>query len=339
MLVQDERLTRKVGAVAIVVGLAAIVFVVAIADRIEWGARTRITVELASSGGLREGAAFTVAGRTVGEVESIALSPSGGVAVGVSLEADEAARIGRGGDVFVTSRGTFGERYLEIGPDPDPDGPHLREGDRLIGREPPSLDRVLQRTWDNLTIAKQFAEAVAPEFAAFRDQLRALGTTLDELFPPANLIGVAALGVEVQGLVDEARRLRDVSLGGEVGLVAIGAVLDRARATIAQAREVLDGLEGKAGLLATRLDTVRARVDKRGPAAVAAVELAIARLRTALDKIDPLLAKVADINGRLARGEGSIGRLMKDPEFPEDAKELGKMLKRQPWKLFARPKQ
>jgi hypothetical protein len=28
---------------------------------------------------------------------------------------------------------------------------------------------------------------------------------------------------------------------------------------------------------------------------------------------------------------------MKDPEFPEDAKELGKILKRQPWKIIGRP--
>ena len=28
---------------------------------------------------------------------------------------------------------------------------------------------------------------------------------------------------------------------------------------------------------------------------------------------------------------------MHDPEFPEDAKELGKILKRQPWKLIDHP--
>jgi hypothetical protein len=28
---------------------------------------------------------------------------------------------------------------------------------------------------------------------------------------------------------------------------------------------------------------------------------------------------------------------MNDPEFPEDAKELGKILKRQPWKVINRP--
>ena len=57
-----------------------------------------------------------------------------------------------------------------------------------------------------------------------------------------------------------------------------------------------------------------------------------------LDQVEPLLAKVDDISGRLARGEGSLGLLMKDPEFPEDAKELGKILKRQPWKVIAKPK-
>ena len=32
-------------------------------------------------------------------------------------------------------------------------GRALREGDELLGRDPPSLDRVLQRTWDNMTTA------------------------------------------------------------------------------------------------------------------------------------------------------------------------------------------
>jgi hypothetical protein len=50
-----------------------------------------------------------------------------------------------------------------------------------------------------------------------------------------------------------------------------------------------------------------------------------------------LLAKVAEINARIARGEGSLGKLMKDPEFPEDAKALGKIMKRQPWRIIQRP--
>jgi hypothetical protein len=60
-------------------------------------------------------------------------------------------------------------------------------------------------------------------------------------------------------------------------------------------------------------------------------------VRGALDKVDPLLAMVREIIGRLERGEGSLGRLSRDPEFPEDTKELGKILKRQPWKILGKP--
>ena len=43
------------------------------------------------------------------------------------------------------------------------------------------------------------------------------------------------------------------------------------------------------------------------------------------------------LNQALARGDGSIMKLMHDPEFPEEAKELGKIMKRQPWKIIDRP--
>jgi len=67
------------------------------------------------------------------------------------------------------------------------------------------------------------------------------------------------------------------------------------------------------------------------------VEQTIVAIRAVLDKVDPLLANAAELADRIARGEGSIGRLLQDPEFPEDTKDLGKIMKRQPWKIIARP--
>ena len=57
-------------------------------------------------------------------------------------------------------------------------------------------------------------------------------------------------------------------------------------------------------------------------------------MRATIDKLEPLLAQVDALNASLARGEGSMMRLMHDPEFPEDAKELGKILKRHPWRVI-----
>ena len=80
-----------------------------------------------------------------------------------------------------------------------------------------------------------------------------------------------------------------------------------------------------------------ARVRKSCTARTSSWLIAIERMRAAAAKIEPMLAVVDQINQRLARGEGTLGRLSRDPEFPEDAKELGKILKRQPWRIFGRP--
>lgn len=346
MIAQDERLTRRVGAITLALGIAATIFVVFIYDQLELRARTRIDVYFTQTGGLYEGAPVVVAGREIGTIEAIQLSPrdapntplagAEGVAVRISLLTEDAARIARGGDVFVTSKGAFGARYIEIAPPIAPTGPSLAADPRpLLGNEPPSLDRVLIRTWDNLTIARAFGDAVRPEMDALRQALRDLRTTLESLSP--NLVGVAGLGAEVSLLVDEARTFRETSLGGDAGLAQLDATIAESRAFLARARTTLDALRAEASLLATRSAVLRTRLGERGPKAIAALELVIDRLRDAIDKIDPLLAKIADLNARIARGEGSIGKLMKDPEFPEDAKALGKYLKRHPWKVFQRP--
>ncbi len=344
-LAQDERLTRRVGAITIGLLVFAFVFFVFIADRIEWRSHVRIQVFFRHSGTLREGAPIVIGGRTIGKVESLARSPHGapgplggdeGIVAVVAIESAMAKRITRGGDVFVASRGLLSERYLEIGPAPDPDAPPLADGDQFLGHAPPSFDGVIQRTWIDLTIAKRFADEVSPDFEALRVELRKLATTMDGLVP--NVAGIASLGFEVDGLINEAHRLREVTLGGDAGLAQLSAMLDQSRVTIAQARRMLDTLGAKASVLAASFTALGNRFGTRGPAAVKAIELAIARVRAAVDKIDPLIAKVQDINDRIARGEGSLGRLSRDPEFPEDAKALGKILKRHPWLILARPK-
>lgn len=344
MLAQDGKLATRVGAVVLLLIGGAIVFFVFVSGRLELGERTRLHVLFKHTGELREGAPVIVAGRTVGRVESIALAPRAlagpedGVDVTLVFHTSSAREIARGGDVFISSRGSFlSARHLEIGPSPTPEGPSLADDARpLRGIDPPTMDRVMARTWDNLMIAKRFADEVGPEFRALRDRMRELAATLDTV-APSGVLGALSLRVEVDGLVAEADKFR-ASLGGDRGIAQLGAMLGHARLTIAQARRMLDALDAKATLLAASIDALRARLGDRGPAAVAAVEVAIEKLRAAIDKLDPLLAKVEDLGQRFARGEGTIGKLARDPEFPEDAKALGKMLKRQPWLLFMRPK-
>ena len=343
LLAQDERLTRRVGAATLAVLALSIVFFVFIYDQIEWGSYTRLKIYFHTTGGLREGAPFVVAGNEVGHVESIVLVPRGthrllgdedGVAVRVALESRQARRIGYGGDIFVTSRGALSGKYLEIGPPPikpgEPPPRSLREGDEILGRDPPSLDRVLQRTWDNLTNAAQFASAVRPELDALTAEVDALRATLAEIAPDVHLAD------DLDALIAEGRRTY-AALGGEAGIDQIGAVIDRAGTVVDQARSTIAKLRSSADKLSASLAVVRARIGTRGAEAIDHIQLAIDRVRAAIDKVDPLLAQVAALQAHFVRGDGSLLKLMRDPEFPEDAKELGKILKRQPWKIISRP--
>jgi ABC-type transporter Mla subunit MlaD len=344
LLAQDERLTRRVGAITLVVTGLAIAFFVFVYDQIEWGSHTRIKVYFHTTGGLREGAAFVVAGKAVGRVEAIALVPKGekqilgdedGVEVTVAIHTGDARRIMFGGDVFVASRGPLAGKYLEIGPAPlpkpgEPPLRSLREGDEVRGRDPPSLDRVLQRTWNNMATARAFADEVRPEMNALSAELDALRATLAEIAPEATF------AADVEALVAEARLSYD-ALGGEAGIEKLDAVLDRTGDVVTQARATIAKLRKTSAQLSENLAVMRDRVATRGAEALARIEVAIDRVRLAIDKVDPLLAHVEALRLAFVRGDGSLLKLMRDPEFPEDAKELGKVLKRQPWKIISRP--
>lgn len=339
MLAQDDRLATRVGAIALLVLGAAVGFFVFVYGRIEWTDHVRVRVYFHQIANLHEGAPITIAGHPIGAVEAIARSPEGaatplhgdeGVEVTVALDARAAATVLRGGDVFLASKGAFSERYLEIGPSA-PRGAVLAEGDQILGSDPPSLDRVLQNMWDNLQIAARFTDAIRPELTALRGELSTLSGTLGALPAPV------PIRADLAALLLEAARTRDVALGGDAGLARIQATLALARATLAELRVTLAELDARAQALRAGVTTVQARLGTQGVVALAHIEDAIARTRAAMAKIDPMLATAQDLADRLARGEGTIGKLAHDPEFPEDAKDLGKIMKRRPWRIIAHP--
>jgi ABC-type transporter Mla subunit MlaD len=343
LLATDAHLARRVGTVALAVIALATVFFVVVYDRIEWGSHVRVRVFFHTTGGLSEGAPFVVAGRTVGKVESVALVPRGaskllgdadGIVVTVAIDAGEADRLDHGGDVFVASKGALSGKYLELGPTPEPTR-GLKEGDELVGADPPSLDRVLQRTWDNLQTMGAFAGELKPELDALKAQLKELGQNLDQT---PGVERFAPLIADASDAIDQLQHLRDVALGGDLGAARLGNMIAHGRHALADARVALDKLSASASQLGAGLDALKARLGSKGEEALARFQLAIDRTRAAIAKIEPLMAEVDALNASLEAGDGSMMKLMHDPEFPEDAKELGKILKRHPWRVMDHPK-
>jgi ABC-type transporter Mla subunit MlaD len=345
----DPRVTLRVGGAMLALLAASVAFAVFLLGRLELGAAVRVRVYFAHVAALRTGAPLIVAGRAIGTIEDIALVPSnrapaghplhgtGGAAALVRIDEDAAWMVPINGEIFVSSRGALSDRYLEVAPPAggaEP-GRSVRAGDALRGIDPPSLDRALQRTWDNLVRARLFLEAVRPEWDAFVAELEALEATLDAIEPAPGAYQRSAGAIK--DAVASAGAAWDRALAAGLTPDAVRELLARAGDTASAIDRASGQLRGRVAALRAGIERVRAELDGRGDAAVADVRRALDGADAALAKLDVLVARARSLAAAFARGEGSMARLMRDPEFPEDAKDLGKVLKRHPWRLMSRP--
>jgi hypothetical protein len=103
---------------------------------------------------------------------------------------------------------------------------------------------------------------------------------------------------------------------------------------VALVRSEVAGLSQDLDLLGVRIQAVRDHLpgDFR-----AKFERVSADAKLNLARLESTIAKLEDLAERVAGGQGTIGALMNDPEFSDDAKQLGRYLKRHPWKIIKRP--
>lgn len=351
LLAQDPRLARRVGALTLLAMAAVSAGLVFLLDRGGLGPTIRFRVLFHHTAGLHDRAPLIVAGRPVGRIAAITPVPHGapgplageiGIAVTVELARDERWKVPAAASVFVASRGPLSDRYLEVAPPAGPPGPAVDDGAELRGIDPPTLDTVLQRVWTNLTTFQQFVDTVRPELTALRDQLGALRDRLDAIAGDARAAAgpgapdpLAALVDRTRSLIAAATRTYDPALGGAPGVAHLIVTAGAARATLAEVRAAIDLLAPRLAHTTAELTRVRGHLAAGDPAVRA--DQILATLRRAADQIDPLLATAGELAQRITRGEGSLGRLLSDPEFPEDTKELGKIMKRQPWRIVQKP--
>ena len=319
LLVHDERLGRRVGVVVLVVTAAVVVFVATVRDRLRTSG-VEIAIRFGGPTGLREGAAVRLAGRDVGEVTAVSLAPGdGGVLVLAELDPAWAARIPKNAEIFVGARSLLAPRYLEIAPPRAAPERGFAERDVVRGVDPPDLDRILQRVWDNLTELRGFQGAIAPGAERLDAALARLSWILDRVAPD-----LAPTVDALRGAADEI-----VALAGELdGLDP--RLLDRARATVARVEAAITDLRARAARLAAAIAVVRDRL----PAdLVARVELAVAAIDRATAGATTLAAEARGLLADATTGAGTLAAFARDLELFDDLKAVVKQMKRRPWRV------
>ena len=370
LAVRDRQLTLRVGAVSLV-ALSALVALLVAFDGCGRASGFRATVYFDNAGGLREGAEVRVAGQKIGQVMAISFVPqarlragasdergrgsgaegsrhplygTGGIAAIIEIEHRRAHMAPIDGEYFIAARGLLGERYIAIGPPRGPGaearadagrdavGRPLAAGDEVRGIDPPIMDRVWNRTYRNILAVRGFLDDVRPEGRAFATALSELFETLSSLeAEPGAMEGARE---RVSAVVAEARQLYDTWSSGEITGADLKALVARARVTLDAGRASLAELRPLLQILAAEVARLRAQALPEETRQ--RLTRAIARSETMLAVMEQIIAEGEELLAMVARGEGTVGGLLNDPEFPEDAKQLGRIIKRRPWRVIGR---
>ncbi len=236
----------------------------------------RVEAVFDSVAGLDAKSAVRVAGVRVGTVESIGLENGRALTV---LLLDEPITLTEGASAAVSNLGLLGDKYVLLDPGPVGATP-LPDGTRLPGRSPLSLDDAMARLND---VAESLGEVTRSVSGAGGE------TSISRL-----LDNLEATSVMIRELVATNRQQVSSTVAN----------FDRLSATLA---DRLPTLSERLEDILTAVDTVLG--ENRG------------NLSESLDNIRSLTAglqgsvdNLNEISGRLARGEGSVGKLLSSDE-------------------------
>ncbi len=346
MALSETQLARRVGTVGLVVLVATVVLFLRLeGEHLRPG--LRVHVELERSGALTVGAPVVLAGRHVGTIDDIRLVPRvapaasyaqdptaerAGVVLDVWIDRRWAHALHENSELFQNQPSILAEAYLEIGPARGvPAGPPVRDGATLRGADPPRMDQIAQRSYENLRNVIDLIRNGFPEARVLGRELGQLSTALDQLSSPAdrNALSQARVRLWAEALAAWSDwKAADVS-GEDLSRVAA-----HARATIARTRDQVAALRTKLDVFVTQLDALRVRL---GPERFARFEQALTQVDELTRRADVLLAHAEEITAMVARGEGTIGAFLNDTELADDFKAMTKILKERPWEMVGHP--
>lgn len=242
------------------------------------GAGQRVDAVFDSVAGLDDKAAVRVAGVRVGRVDGIRLE---GRRARVTLLLETPMDLVEGTRALVSNMGLLGDKYVEL--IPGPDGARLlAEGEALAGETPISFDQAM--------------------------------ATLE------------SIGDSVKGVTDALAGTGGETTGGIGGLVeSLRETADEIRALVLANRASVDGtvrnFERFSATLADELPRLTAQIERalgqvEGLVAENRGDLreSMANIRTLTERVQTSVDNLNEISGKIARGEGTIGKLVNSDE-------------------------
>jgi phospholipid/cholesterol/gamma-HCH transport system substrate-binding protein len=236
----------------------------------------RIDAVFDSVAGLDEKASVRVAGVRVGRVDGVGLQDR---KARVTLLLEQPVPLVEGTIARVANLGLLGEKYIEIVPGP-PGGRPLPEDAVLPGETPPTID-----------------EAIA--------KINDIGESIQEM--TGSLSG-ADIGGGINRLVDELELTsREIRLLVAENRANLGA-------TIGNFRQASAALATELPRLADQMNRTLAQIETLVASNRGGVSESLENIREVTDRLQTSVDNFNQISGKIARGEGTIGKLVNDEE-------------------------
>jgi phospholipid/cholesterol/gamma-HCH transport system substrate-binding protein len=227
-----------------------------------------------SVAGLDDKATVRVAGVRVGRVEAVGLE---GRRARVTLLLEQPVTLTEGSYARIANLGLLGEKYIELIPGPM-DARPLPPGVVLPGKTPPTID-----------------EAIA--------KINDIGTSIQQV---TGSISGANLGESLNKLITEfeltSREVRLVVAENRANVAATLANANQASATLA--REL--------PRLAEQMDRTLRQIEALVADNKGNVSGSLATIREVTDRLQTSVDNFNQISGKIARGEGTVGKLVND---------------------------
>ncbi|MBI3074495.1 MAG: MCE family protein [Deltaproteobacteria bacterium] len=359
---EEKGLEVKVGLLIFVAAGILVAFILILGD-FSTQSTYEFNVEFRFSGDIQSGAPVKISGEKVGKVKKVEFIPEGGalttkkgektfVRLTIAVQ-DRAKQLVRKDSEFsVTTQGILGEKYLEV--TPGKTGDVIAAGEKVLGRDPPRVDLLLQRTYEMIDSMSELLKGDTTDLKDLVQTMGKLGKTVNQILNEnkqlLNQLLVSAVKAidKVADAIDEARPgIEDAKrvlaavrngIGDGSGIRRlVGNAADMAQAgkeLVVDAKRILPGTIAKAEKALDRVDAIGANVQdflnkEKGK---------ISRSLTNVEEISVRAKKMtADVEKNVAkifRGKGSIAKFLNDDEIYDNVREMMRDLKRHPWKIL-----
>ncbi len=286
------------------VGIGGLAATLLLLGELQLGGSNRYGVFLLldNAAGITPGAPVTLNGVVVGRVDVTLTNVDPRAGVRLELRIDEGVKVPRDVEVLVTrdlvGNSTLALQTVPLPPEGDPG--FLEPGETMSASARDILDEIASLLDSRLAAFSRAAEAVQQLASTYTR----VGERLEELLGDerSEETVARALGAlrELESGIAEARRwLGDDELRQDISRAArrAGETIDQADATLARIGEAAGTVEQRSTQVAESFDE------------------AVGSLRTSTVQLNATLLEIQTLTARINAGEGTVGRLVTDPDL------------------------